>query len=155
MIKLFAAWISVLFIALTSNIAFPMGFCKDIAPTDPPDKSFDDECTIIGLSETVAVDFWVNDIPEPILVAGLWFNYDPSMVNVVDVKVYDNNGLPGPWDPQYTANINEPGGPGTYMIAVGNLPAVPPDIDGDFIIARMEFEFIGAGDTTISIHHIP
>ena len=91
--QLLVIWISVLVIALTSGTAFPMGFCKDIAPADPSEKTFDDEWTIIGVPGTTTVDVWINDIPEPIIAAGLWFTFDQSMVSVTSVKIYDNNDL--------------------------------------------------------------
>ena len=153
--KLLVIWSSVLVIALRAGIAFPMGFCKDIAPTEPSDKTFDDEWTIIGVPGTITVDIWINDIPEPIIAAGLWFDFDPSMVSVTSVKIYDNYDLPGPWEPGFSGKYDDPGGPGTYMLVVGSLAGVPPDTDGDFIIARMEFECLDAGITTIRLLHPP
>ena len=44
--KLLSTWMLVLVFALISGTAFAIGFCKDIAPTDPPDKTFDDEWTM-------------------------------------------------------------------------------------------------------------
>jgi hypothetical protein len=77
------------------------------------------------------------------------------MVSVTSVGIYDNNDLPGPWDPGFSDKIDDPGGPGTYMLVVGNFAGVPPDTDGDFIIARMEFQCLDAGETTIRLHHPP
>ena len=101
----------------------------------------------------VELDIWINDVPLHLLSAGFWIEYDPSKVRIVNVEVYDwINGPPGPWEVGLTSKIQDPGGPGTYMVTVSpSLVPGPPDGDGDYIIGKVRFRCESEGDAIIII----
>jgi hypothetical protein len=154
------AVVCTLWLTLLAPPCFAIQYCKDILETGNPGgwtgslKTFDDEWTI-GTSETVDVDIWINDAPEALLTGGFWISFDPALVSVVSVEVYNNSVLPGPWDPGFTTIIPDSDGPGTYLVACGNFDCVTPDADGDVIIGRVRFRCESAGDAFITIAPIP
>jgi len=116
-------------------------------------KTWDEEWSL-DVGEEIYLDIWI-DIWCSLIVGGFWVESDPGSISILDVQAYDGDGLPGPWDPGYTSIIEEPGGPGTYMVGVGNFATVPPDPGGDIILGRVHLRYEGGGDTQISISTIP
>lgn len=100
-------------------------------------KSFDQK-GVKGADKEISVDVWVKDVPEALITAGFWLSYDTSKVNIVKIDVYDGTAQPGPWDNAMSRVVANPGGPGAYMVIVGNLGTVKPDKKGDIIIARVQ-----------------
>ena len=149
-----------LILTLVVTPCFAIQYCKDFLEAGNPGgwtgslKTFEDEWTM-GTSETIDVDIWINDVPEQLLTAGFWISFDPALVSVVGVEVYNNSVLPGPWDPGFTTIIPDSDGPGTYLVACGNFNCVAPDADGDIIIGRVTFQCESEGDTGITIGPIP
>ena len=117
-------------------------------------KTFDDEWTM-EVGDEVEFDIWINDVSHSLLTAGFWIEYDPSVVSIVGVDVYDNyDSPPGPWEVAFTTIVPDAGGTGTYMVNVGaTLIPVSPDGDGDIIIGKVLFRC--EGDATITISTIP
>jgi len=145
----------------TTTIFTPegMGYSIDILEPGNPGgwfhslKTFDDNWSMTP-GEEVDIDIWLNDLPLPIITAGLWIVYG-SAISIQNVQVYDSSDLPGPWDPGFTGKVPEPGGPGTYMVSVGNFATVAPDSDGDILIARIRFGLASTGDAHIGISTVP
>lgn len=100
-------------------------------------KSFDQK-GVKDAGKELSVDVWVKDVPEELITAGFWLTYDPSTVSIVKIDVYDGAAGPGPWDSAMSRVVANPGGPGAYMVIVGNLGTVKPDKKGDVIIAKIQ-----------------
>ena len=115
-------------------------------------KTFDDEWTI-AQSETVRVDIWIHDIPEPLITAGFFIEFDTSSVQIERVEVYD--GENDPWDSGMTSVVADPSGPGSYLVTVGDLSSTVPDSESDIIIARMLFQLTSPDDASITINPVP
>lgn len=98
------------------------------------------------------MDVWLDNVPTPLVTAGFFIDHDPFLANIFDVAVYDGELTPGIWDPGFTAKIPDAGGPGTYMLAVGQFSTVSPD---DVRIARAEICAIAEGINFITITTIP
>lgn len=157
--KLLSTWMLVLVFALMSGTAFAIGFCKDIAPTDPPDKTFDDEWTM-NVGEEIEFDVYINDVPEALTYAGVWISYDVSPIPIFpnDLQIYDGvNGPPGPWDSALTYISPPCGGlpPCPTIFFVGNAEGVHPDEDGDIILGRIKVHSLYEGHTDILVSTFP
>jgi hypothetical protein len=145
------------FIMATSS--FAQHYSKDFLETGNPGgwstslKTWDEEWTL-NAGEEIYLDIWFN-IDCSLITGGLWIVFDPAEVSLLDVQVYDGNELPGPWDSGFTTELLDPDGPGTYMVAVGNISTVQPDQDGDFILSRIHLRYEGREDTHITIGPIP
>jgi hypothetical protein len=100
-------------------------------------KSFDQK-VVKDAGKEISVDVWVKGAPEELITAGFWLTYDASKVKIVKIDIYDGTALPGPWDSAMSRVVANPGGPGAYMVIVGNLGTVKPDKKGDIIIARVQ-----------------
>ena len=104
---------------------FAVEYCKDFLESgnlggwSASLKTFEDEWTL-GVGDEISVDIWLNDVPEGLLSAGFYLTYDPSLVSVESVEVYDGNDLPGPWEIAGTVKEPEPDGPGTYRVLLLN-----------------------------------
>ena len=108
-----------------------------------------------GLGKEVEVDIRLKDVPEPLQCGGVWIAVDDtSKVSIVDVKAYDDNDLPGPWNSNLTNKVQDPGGPGTYLVTLKQDAAIEPT-DGDIVICRVRLRHEGEGDTTIKVSTIP
>jgi len=116
-------------------------------------KTFDDEWTI-ETGHTVDMDIWVANLPEKIITAGFFIDYDESMVAIVNCDAYDG-ALPGPWDADMTNKVDNPSGPGTYMVILGNLGSVSPDSGGDIPMAKITFSCISPGGSTVTFRPVP
>lgn len=145
------------FIMATSS--FAQHYSKDFLEIGNPGgwstswKTWDEEWTL-NTGEEIYLDIWVN-IDCLLITGGFWIESDPSEISILDVQVYDGDELPGPWDSGFTTELRDPNGPGTYMVAVGNLSLVQPDQDGDFILGRVHLRYEGGGETPITISTIP
>jgi hypothetical protein len=149
----------ILVFSLMSGTAFAMGYCKDIAPTDPPDKTFDDQWTM-NAGEAVAMDIYLNDIPEALTYVMVWIAYDtyPGGIYPRDLQIYDGvNGPPGPWDPALTILQPPCGGPlpCPTMVIIGNAEGAQPDEDGDIILCRIGIQGSFEGDSMIIVQVFP
>jgi len=116
-------------------------------------KTFDREW-VMGVGDTVEVDFWVSGMSEPLLTTGFRVLFDSSVLAVEHAAAFDDNDLPGSWDYLMTRKAPNPRGPG-YLFACGNLSGTPQDGCDDVLIARLTFSCISPGDTLISVGTIP
>ena len=141
--KLLIVCVFSLFFGFLSSSVFAIQYCKDFLETGNPGglgslKTFDDELYISAWSEQ-EIDIWINDVPEPLITAGFWITFDPTILWDFDIEVYDGELYPALWDPGFTGVVDQPAGPGTYMLMVGNFAHADPDGDGDILIARLSF----------------
>ena len=83
---------------------------------------------------TVAIDPG-GTIANPLITAGFWLSFDPTKVYINSSAAYDGSVSPNLWDPGFTGVIDEPAGPGTWFITVGNFATVPI---GDLRIVDVE-----------------
>ena len=144
--------------SLLPGTAFAIGYCKDVAPTDPIDKTFDDEWTL-NVGGKVEFDLYLNDVPEPLTSVVIWVSYDITTdIFPMGLQVYDGvNGPPGPWDPALTS-IGPPCGglpPCPTGFYVGNTNGAEPDEDGDIIICRIRVHSEYEGDAEILVQVFP
>ena len=157
--KLSTIGLLILVFSLMSGTAFAIGYCKDIAPTDPPDKTFDDEWTM-NAGEAVEMDIYLNDIPEALTYVMVWITYDsyPGGIDPRDLQIYDGvNGPPGPWDPALTILQPPCGGPPPCptMVVIGSAEGAQPDEDGDIILCRIGIQGSFEGDSMIIVQVFP
>ena len=89
-------------------------------------KTFDDEVTVTP-SETVEIDVWLHDVPQELLTAGFWVEFNPEQVQITSVDVYDGSTSPGPWDPGFTNIIPDADGPGTFFVTCGHFSCAVPE----------------------------
>lgn len=158
--KLSVICVLAFFLGFLSSSVFAIQYCKDFLEVGNPGgwgtspKTFDDTWLLCFVDEEIELDVWINDAPEPLVQAGFWMTYDPSFVSVVDVDVYDGTDLPGPWDPATKITIVDPDS-GTCFAAVASLTSVPPDADGDIIIAKVRFRSESMPGSEITVFPIP
>jgi hypothetical protein len=112
-------------------------------------KTFDDERTI-ARSETVGMDIWLLDVPEPLITAGFWMEFDASKMSIIGSDTYSE-----PWDPGMSQTVENPQGPGSYMVTVGNLSTASPDSEDDIIVANVQFQCTSSDDVTITLTTVP
>jgi len=108
-----------------------------------------------GSGSQVEVDIRLTDVPEKIITGGFMINYNPSEMKILGADVYDGSALSGPWDSEMTNKVENPKGPGTYMVVVGNLSSVAPDNNSDINIAKLRFNCTGSCDGPITITPVP
>jgi hypothetical protein len=135
------------------------GYSADFLETGNPGgwsgslKTFDDDWTL-NQNDIVYVDIWLTDSPETTISAGFYIEFNPAQVSVVSVEGYDStSNPPGPWDAGFTSSVEV--NPGQWLLTLGNLACIAPDVDGDIILARVTFQFNVPGDTDIIIRTIP
>lgn len=104
-----------------------------------------------GAGNQIEVDIRLTDVPEKLITGGFMINYDASQMKIVGVDVYDGSGLTGPWDSQMTNKVENPNGPGTFMVVVGNLASVAPDENSNINMARARFQCTGSCDSAVSL----
>ena len=112
-------------------------------------KTFDDE-KIIAQSETLKMDIWLQDVTEPLITAGFWMEFDASHMSIIRSDIYN-----GPWDAGMSQAVENPQGPGSYMVTVGNLSTASPDSEGDIILAKVLFQCTSSDDLSITLTTIP
>ncbi len=156
--KSFIFFIFLLIFSMPS-LSFADHFLNDFLEPENPGgwsnslKTWDEE-GVLNAGEEVYMDIWVN-IYCPLIFGSIWIVFDPDKISLLDVQVYDGE-LPGPWDSEFTGEVQEPSGPGTYMVTVGNyLTPVQQDQDGDIILGRVHLRYEGGGDTQISFSPMP
>jgi hypothetical protein len=131
------------FLTVTASIASAIEYATDHLEKGNPGgaaaslKSFDQK-GVKDAGKEMSVDVWVKDAPEELITAGFWLSHDAAKVKIVKIDIYDGTALPGPWDSAMSRVVANPGGPGAYMVIVGNLGTVKPDKKGDIIIARIQ-----------------
>ena len=158
--KLSIICLAILFVGLMSGSAFAIGYCKDLLEPENPGgwgtslKTFDDEWNVChGI--VLELDIWINDVPEPLFTAGFSLTASNVDVNFIDVEVYDDNDLPGPWHPDFS-NVITDNDEGFVYATVGNLQSpASPDGDGDIIIAKVRFEVPCMTQTYLTISTVP
>jgi len=112
-------------------------------------KTFDDE-TAIAQSETIEMDIWLRDVAEPLITAGFWMEFDASQMDIISTDVYSQ-----PWDPGMSQTVENPQGPGSYMVTLGNLSSASPDGEDDIILAKVMFQCTSFDDVTVTLATIP
>jgi len=121
-------------------------------------KTFDEE-VIANQGQSLTIDIWATDAPGQATAGGLWIDYTGStnIISYVSAQRYNKEigSLPGPWQPGAGVIIDEPDGPGTLMVIVGNLGGATPDGDGDIIIARVVMEVLSSDDAEIVVSTVP
>jgi hypothetical protein len=127
---------STLILLLSASTCFAIGFSKcivgqsDSANESNSLKTWEDEWTMAQAGD-VEIDVWLSDVPEPLITAGVWIEYDASQMDIVSANI------DSVWDAGMSQILKNPFGPGTYMITVGNLSNVKPDENGDIDIATI------------------
>ena len=61
--NVFAIGMLVVVFALMSGTLLAIGYCKDVTPANPPDKTFDEEWTM-NVGEEIEFDIYLNDVPD-------------------------------------------------------------------------------------------
>ncbi len=155
--KLSVVCASIFIFALTAGSAVAqISYCKDFLEAGNQDgslKTFDEEWTL-AQNETVAINIWVNDVPEAqLLTAGFFITYDPAMVTIESVEPYD--GSEEHWDDGLTNLVPDAGGPGNYLVVVGNLACASTDNDGDIILAKVTVKSQSSANSEIMISTVP
>ena len=122
-------------------------------------KTFDDELKTTPV-QTLEMDIWMTGAPGNATAGGLWFDFSGSTdkISYISAGRYLTNGSEtgiGPWDPSAGVVVDEPVGPGTLMVIVGNLGGVTPDGNGDIIIAKVVVQYLSAGAADIMVSTIP
>jgi len=149
----------VFFLLLPSHPVFSIQYCVDFLEYGNPggwDNSLKtcDETIYCTYNYTYLIDVWLNDVPEPLLSAGFYLDYDPSEASILEVKGYDGSDLPGPWQPPITA-VAEPDGPGTYFVATYNLDGAELDAEGDIIVAQFKIRCNAPGYSPFIVSTVP
>jgi hypothetical protein len=143
-----------LFLSLMGNTCYAIEFCKDVLERGNPGgpsaslKTWDEEL-IIGGPAKVDVDIWINDVPEKLITAGIYIEFDWSQMSVLSGEIYD------PWDEEMSRIVPNPEGPGSYMVLVGNFGSVTPDRDGDIAIAKLRLDCEDDCNMQITVKTIP
>ena len=146
-----------LVVGLTAGQVFAIGYCKDMNPADPKDKSFEDEITI-DVFDVLEIDLYLNDVPQAVVSGGCFLTWNSADATgaVTDIVVADGNEQPGPWDSSSTAEVPNPNGDtGAYFLALSNLAGVSPDGDGDIYIGTAVVNCAAKGDLLITVSTIP
>jgi hypothetical protein len=92
--------------------------------------------SVSGDPSNVTVDINLSDVQEPLITSGLWIEYDASQWSINA----DINSGDGAWDSGMSQTVNDPKGPGTFMITTGNLSTVKPDGNNDIGVASLQFQ---------------
>ena len=156
--RFYVIYCSLLSIALMGNFTVSHGapsYRIDVLEQGNPGgseeslKTFDDK-TITAPSETVGMDIWLHDVPEPLITAGFWMEFDASQMSILSSDIYT-----GPWDAGMSQTVKDPKGPGSYMVTVGNLSTAFSDGEDDIILAKVLFQCASSDDVTITLTTIP
>ena len=143
-----------LVLSLMGKPCYAIEFCKDVLEFGNPGgpsaslKTWDEEWIIGGPAE-VEVDIWINDVPEPLITAAIYLEFDPLQVSVLSGDIYD------PWDREMSSTQPNPNGPGSYMVIVGNLGSVTPDKEGDIAIAKLRLDCVDDCNVEITVKTVP
>lgn len=159
----FTVLIMLVFISCIFTPALAIEYRADFLEPDNPGgwteslKTFEDGWTL-SPSQSASVDIWLDHVPETLITAGFWIQFDNKKIAIAstDIHVYDGtNELTGPWDSGMTQIIPPPNEPAAYMVVCGNLGAVTPDKDKSIIIGKIKLLSTEEGKTEITITTIP
>ena len=98
-------------------------------------------------SGDVELNINLSDVPESLITAGLWIEYDPSQMSIVSANIHQGDGA---WDGQMCQTIPNPKGPGTYMMTAGNLNSIEPDNEGKIEFANVKIN-CPSGNCTFTV----
>jgi hypothetical protein len=141
-------------LSLMGNPCHGIEFCKDVLEFGNPGgplasfKTWDEEW-IKSRTAQVEVDIWINDVPEQLLTAGIYLEFDPSQMDVLSAEVY------GHWDQEMSSILPNGDGPGTFIVLVGNLGNVTPDREGDIHIAKLRLDCVSDCNVEVTVKTIP
>lgn len=147
--------VSTLALSLMTSPCLAIKFCNDVLEQRNPGgssnsrKTWDDEWIIGGAGE-VEVDIWINDVPENLITAAIYLEFDPSQISILSADIYDDI-----WDGAMSRPQPNPNGPGSYAVTVGDLSSVAPDRDGDLPIARFQFSCVENCNVQITVNTVP
>ena len=88
-------------------------------------------------SGNVQLNVNLSDVPESLITAGLWIEYDASQMSIVSADINSGDNA---WDEGMSQTVKDPKGPGTYMITAGNLSTVNPDDNSNIDLASIQFQ---------------
>ena len=88
-------------------------------------------------SGSVQLNVNLSEVPESLITAGLWIEYDASQMSIVNADINSGDGA---WDAGMSQTVKDPKGPGTYMITAGNLSTVNPDDSSNIDLANIQFQ---------------
>ncbi len=147
--------VSALVLSLVASPCHAIEFCKDVLEQGNPGGSSNsrktwDEEWIIGGAGVVEVDIWINDVPENLITAAMYLEFDGSQMSILSADIYDDI-----WDGDMSRVTANPQGPGTYLVTVGNLSSVAPDRNGDLPIARFRFNCVDNCNVQITVATVP
>ncbi len=148
--------------AFMTGSALAQSYCQDVLETGNPggETNVTKTCDTVNPEtlnpgDTFSIDIWAADLPEGILSSGFEMFYNPTQVSLLNVQVYDDAELPGPWDGTATLEVTDPYGAGSYVVAVVQLGTCPPlDAGNDVIIAKATFQCLANGSDSISVQAI-
>ena len=145
------ACILVLALSVTAAVA-EISYCKDFLEPGNQDgslKTFDEEWTL-DQNETVEMNIWINDVPDSLLTAGFFIEFDPASIQITNVVPNDTDHG-GPWDPAEPFSPE----PGIWAVSLLNFSCVETDDDGDILLGKVTFQSQSSGSTAIIITTIP
>lgn len=143
---------------MTGSAIAQISYSKDFLEVGNPGgwsdstKTFEESWTL-SPGDTVDVDIWVTDVPEPsLLSAGFFIFNDSPLVNITSVTAYDDEN-DGPWEvPSSVVEVYEPEqGIFGWFVVVSSLACVEADTDGDMILGKVTLECENIGDAEITI----
>lgn len=147
--------VSALVLSFMTSPCIAIEFCKDVLERGNPGGSSNsrktwDEEWIVGGANEVEVDIWVNDVPENLITAAIYLEFDASQITSINADIYDDL-----WDGAMSRSIENPQGPGSFAVIVGNFSTVTPDGDGDIPIARLQFDCVENCNVQITVMTVP
>ena len=143
---------SALVLSLMASPCLAIEFCKDVLEQGNPGgstnsrKTWDEEWVIGGAGE-VEVDIWVNDVPENLITAAIYLEFDASQITSLNADIYDDL-----WDGAMSSSVAKPG---SFAVILGNFSTVAPDGDGDIPIARLQFDCVENCNVQITVKTLP
>jgi len=143
---------SALVLSLMASPCLAIEFCKDVLEQGNPGgstnsrKTWDEEWVIGGAGE-VEVDIWINDVPENLITAAIYLEFDASQITSLNADIYDDL-----WDGAMSSSVAKPG---SFAVIVGNFSTVAPDGDGDIPIARLQFDCVENCNVQITVKTLP
>ena len=121
-------------------------------------KNFITETDIV-VGTQVSLDLYLSNVGAPQNAGGAWIDFMGSTSTISYVSggrcmLDGSEGCTGPWQ-DLGVLINEPVGPGTFLMVVRNLDGAAPDVDGDLIIGNITLKCVAEGDATVDLTTIP
>jgi hypothetical protein len=160
--ELLIAFTIAIILNLIGSSVFAISYCLDFLEGGNPGgmttglKTCDTVNPVaVATGDTFAVDVWASDVPEALLSSGFMIEYNPSQLKITNVQAYDGIDITGPWNGYSTFKSPDVSGPGSYMVALLQLGCALPDEGGDIILAKVTFQCLAVGTTTITIQPVP